>query len=602
MINNSDKHMPSMPGCEGSPDNCDRVKYVIKCLAKFISGKKIYAANHPTLAQFAQTYRDSVRDFFKAEDELVLSIDRSTIKWEDEVVYENDKREESLAFLLYRDGVGEIAISGDVPDEELDRLGGILTDESHQGTDEQDIVTRLWQEDFEFISYRVLEDYLTSELTEEELEELKEKQKSLGIDDHPENGPSLEDKGRVIIEPDDPITSLEENLRYMAKMQWPCDSEEQKEEAFQKIAVELLTVSKQELAKYHSQLRNESESESLVTFMGEVIEFTLIKGNPKAVRDVVNICQRIIDYIIEKKRIKALTGALELIREFINRDSAPEDVAVVFRGFKRQLCDKALLTSLVEEMNEHADDKDILDFLSLVGHKTIPYLCDILRKVEDKKDHQNICKALVAMAGEDLAQLFEHLDIDNAQIALDTVYILQISKLKTLSPKIKELIHYPDRRVKAEVISHLAEIDGDEAESLLFTALEDSDQTVRIRAVGALGEKNSPVARDKITSIAFSKELGHKNLEEQEAIFSALGRIGNKATLNRIEKMLRKKHLLHPSKSRETKMLAIRALDNLSEEAAVSLLEKLADDANDAVRRRAQLALKGKSTHTVTVG
>jgi hypothetical protein len=592
MIHRFEKRTPHAATSEATADSIHRVKHVLKCLAKLISGKKIYAENHPTVAKFAKAYRESLRDYFELEYELVLSIERTVIKWEDEVVYENDRREESLAFLLYRDGVGEITIARDVSDDELDRLGDILKDEFHSATDEQDIVTRLWREDFEFISYRVLEDYLISEPSEEERRELEKRRSALNFEDHRESRPSLEDKGRVIIEADDPISSIDEYLRNLAESKYPHENEVQREEAFQSVVEGLLSITGEELAACHEQLRNESESENLITFMGEVIEFILLPGNPKAVRDVVNICRRIIDYITEKRKAKALSTALVLIRDFQKSRPIPEEPARIFRDFERLLCNRSLLVSLVADMQQGRDDGDVLDFLSLVGHKTIPLLCDVLRKLDQKKDHQSICRALVAIAGDDLTEVFAHLDIDNAQIALDTVYILRMSQLKTLSPKIRELIHYPDRRVKAEVISHLADIEDAEAETLLLAALGDSEEAIRIKALAALGCKNTDTARARVTSLAFAKELVHRSIEEQEAIFGALGRIGNKDTLRRIEKQLRKRHILHPQKNRHAKLLAVRALENMSAQGTAALLAKLADDGNDEVRSRARQAQK----------
>lgn len=597
MNSSYDKHVPPTAASGSPPNSLLRVRHVMKCLTKLISGKKIYAENHPTLVKFEHAFRDSLHDYFDAEDDLILSVERSTIKWRDEVVYENDKREESLAFLLYRDGVGEITIAGQVPDEELNRLGDILKEEFHRAADEQDIVTKLWREDFEFISYRVLEDYLSDVLSEGERRELEKKPSTPDFEDHTETRPSLNDKGRVIIEADDPLPPIDEHLRSLASRKWPCDSEARKEEAFQHVIMEVISLREEELAEYRERLYEEVDADSLIAFMGEIIEFALLPENPKAVRDVLNICRRIIDFIIEKKRIGALKTALVLIRDFQRENQLQDDVARAFRDFEKRLCDSSLIALLLEDILQRKDDPEIFDFLSAVGHKTIPYLCDVLRKVEDREDHQAICKALLAIAGEDLTAVFAHLDIDNAQIALDTVYILRMAKLRTLSPKIRELIHYPDRRVKAEVISHLAEIDEDEAESLLFSALGDTEQTIRIKALAALGEKNTSRTRDKISSLAFGKELGRKSTEEQEAIFAALGRIGDDETLRNIKKMLRKRHLLHPHKNRDAKMLAIRALENLSANGAVPCLEKLAEDGDERVCRRARHALQGLEAH-----
>ena len=144
----------------------EKVSAILQSLSKFIHGKKIYAKNNPTLEAFASEFRSGVESFFADQDELVLTIEQYAIKWFDTVVYENDKREGSLAFVLYKDGIGELTLQSTISNDELDRFVDIIKDEIHSFSSEEDVVTRLWKADFENISYRVLDEYLVGEFGE----------------------------------------------------------------------------------------------------------------------------------------------------------------------------------------------------------------------------------------------------------------------------------------------------------------------------------------------------------------------------------------------------------------------------------------------------
>ena len=96
---------------DGNPHSLEKVRAVFSSLSKLVLGKKIYAKRNPTLLKFASEFDAALHDLFIDEDELVVSIEKDTIRWDGHVVYENDRRDESIAFLLYKDGIGEISIS-----------------------------------------------------------------------------------------------------------------------------------------------------------------------------------------------------------------------------------------------------------------------------------------------------------------------------------------------------------------------------------------------------------------------------------------------------------------------------------------------------------
>src|SRR5678810_695007 len=106
-----------------------------------------------------------------------------------------------------------MVISPSAISEELERLVRILADELHSANNEDDVVTRFWNADFQHISYRVLDDYLEPQ-RKEQLEGARGLEETA---DHDELIPSLNDKGRVIVHRSDTLVSIDAMLREVSR-------------------------------------------------------------------------------------------------------------------------------------------------------------------------------------------------------------------------------------------------------------------------------------------------------------------------------------------------------------------------------------------------
>jgi|GEM_PF-5968549 len=143
-----------------------KVKHFIKAFSKYLSGKKLYTANNPILANFARELENSLRECFQEQQELVLAVNQFRLEWDGEKVYENTRRDESIAFTLYKDGIGEVTFRDGVSFKELDTFIDLLIHDMRRSSSDEDIVTRLWKADFDYITYRVLDEYLSGEFGE----------------------------------------------------------------------------------------------------------------------------------------------------------------------------------------------------------------------------------------------------------------------------------------------------------------------------------------------------------------------------------------------------------------------------------------------------
>ncbi len=559
---------------------------IMKAMTKLIHGRKLYAENNPRLAEFAREFDTALKTYFRNEDVLVLGVEQNTITWNDKIVYENQKREESLAFILRRDGVGEITIGERAIGSEIDALVQILTDEFHNLTSDEDVVTKFWNADFEYISYRVLDDYLSVEYAETRPGE--EEAHDTGLIDHPEMRPSLEDKGRVIVQRSDPLESIDRYLKKLILKTCPSKDQGEQEAYFQSMVGSFFTVSNEEISNYQKQLRKEDEKDSLVDFAEAVLVFTLLLDNPSAVRDVSGVIDRVVDYAVEDLDPRTLRRFMKLVVDF-KQQSLPEGVDSFCDTILTRVGDDSVIQSMGERLKFwNKDSEEILGYFSAVGKPVVDPLLKVLHNVEGEKLHQEICDVLIAISGGDIDGVIEKLDIDNPEVAYDAVYIANRIGMKKMTPKIKELVHYPDVNVKEEIVRLVARLEDPGAVELLLGAVNDENKQIRLQAMDAAASKDDPRVRKKFGELAFGKELSDRIPDEQEMIFKVLGRVGNSGTVEDLKKFMNRKSIKHFGTSRENKFLAIKALVSIKSPAALSLLKKLMEDSNELVKSRAQ--------------
>ena len=565
----------------------ERVVDVLKSLVRLIHGRKLYAENNPRLQEFEEGLGEDLARYFKVEDELVLGVDQYSIRWREEVVYENEKREESIAFLLHKDGIGEISIGAGAVGGELGHLVQILTDEFHRAAPDEDVVTRFWNADFEHISYRVLDDYLAGDYSE--LAALADPEE-VPTEDHEELMPSLADRGREIMSPRDRAESIDAYLRRLIMRTCDSDEETEREEYFQKMVGSFFMVSNEELALYHTEVRREQEEDTMADFADAVLVFTLLQDNPSAVRDVIGIVERIVEYAVDECVPTTVTRLIRILGRFREENRLPDNVAEFCDRLESMLTDNRLVDKLGDMMGRGEEVGEILEYFRLIGERATDPLLRILHHVEGRKLHRDICDALIEVAGGDIPHMLDRMDIDNPGIASDAVYIAGQMNPPQLTARIQELLYYPDRKVKEEVIALISRTGDPNTVELLLGAIADEDKNVRCRAMEAAADTGDDRVCERLEEVAFGKELPDFDGDEQEVLFRALGHVGSERTVTELTRFVEKKSFRNLGRSRENKFLAIRALESMRFASALLMLDKLAEDSNNLVSSRARRA------------
>src|SRR5712664_4741117 len=126
----------------------------MQVVSKGMRATQLYLPNNPVYQRAVDNIRNASRQIWQATDDLIFDIGEIEIRWEDHVVYSQDQRNESIAWTLYKDGVRSLTFKPGVEDAEIVRFLAVLHQAKNLQADAaDDLLTLLWQEDFQFIAY-----------------------------------------------------------------------------------------------------------------------------------------------------------------------------------------------------------------------------------------------------------------------------------------------------------------------------------------------------------------------------------------------------------------------------------------------------------------
>lgn len=127
---------------------------VFQLFVKAFTNLKLYPHHHVHAQTAVGAFVDRVRSFVSLHGVLRLNVGQDTFSIGDQVVYEEENRNENLAFRLYVDGLRELSIRPGVTREEAERLAQVFYKAVVDTT--SDATLLLWEGDFHFIDYAAI--------------------------------------------------------------------------------------------------------------------------------------------------------------------------------------------------------------------------------------------------------------------------------------------------------------------------------------------------------------------------------------------------------------------------------------------------------------
>ena len=143
---------------EADPAAVSAIGNLLQVLLKGLGATQLYLPNNPVYQKAIKNVRAAFGPVWEHCAELDLRVTESELTWEGATVLKQPEKTESLAWILFKDGIRVIGLSPGVEDEEIIRFLQTLSKARNlKGDAEDDLLTLLWAEDFQQIRYDHIE-------------------------------------------------------------------------------------------------------------------------------------------------------------------------------------------------------------------------------------------------------------------------------------------------------------------------------------------------------------------------------------------------------------------------------------------------------------
>ena len=575
--------------------NLEKVRGIFASLSKYVNAKTIYSSNNPNVAKFANAFYQAFRTFFEDEKELLLSIEQYQIKWQDEVVYDNQEKTNSIAFLFYKDGVGEIAFQSSVTPADLERFVDLVKNEIYTPSAHLDVVSRLWQSEFANISYRVFDESADGAAGDGQGAGGESREQPLQASDHPPLPVAGATEGGSAFPAGGSADSLGAYVENLVERLYPHATTQEKEKHLQEMVVSLFTSSAEDLTSWRNEYTRMNDGNKLLRLLAIMLDFARMRSAPPVVRDISDIIDRLVRYIVEEAHVPTLIALLDIQRTICRERPFADEFQSLPSRIEHEITNSAFLLSLGKIGGRSSEDvNEVLRYFRMIGTNAVPGICELLATLKDPSLHKDACDTLIGIAAEDIPRIVNDLNLDNPHEAKDAIYLLQRSRLNEVHPIVKKLMTSADLNVRELLIEYLVRVGNDEAATSLCALLEDHDPAVRMKTFAAVEEFKHLLVINKVTDLCFAEDNAARNVDELERMFRAVGRLGGDKVLESIEQMIHKGSWFRFGKSRgkQNKLLAITALRHIPGGHALELLRTLARDGDSLVKTKALYVLR----------
>jgi len=532
------------------------VRDVILSLLKAKKTVRMYPQNNPVYQKTVDETYAKLNEAFQDRDDLTLRMRQHEILFESERVYHNPEKDDNLALFFFKDGLRELTFKKGVSKEEMEEFLRIIALDFEREAVDDDIVTLIWERDFENIKNITDETFLIDdeeyepELTEQTVLQRTETDELLRVYS---DAFKAEDVKTATI-----MNLTERDLQPLVR-EIEKDSED-KTGRLVEILFEML-----------SQAETDLEYDDIYHFLKDVLSYSLKNANLKT---SVEILRNARDFAAEPSTPEAIRQLLNLLFQFANSEEAIRYVSEIFES------------SL-------AVDEGLLDeYIMFMDKTAIPSFITVLGELSTMHARKLAIHVLITIGKQDIQSLTRGLHDSRWYVVRNIIYILRHIGDKRVVDSILNTLTHPELKVRREAIKALGELKSPLALQPLKELLDDQDNSLRKASADALGRIGSEAARKILLERISEKRFVKRDFEEKKEFYEVLSRLNDREVADLMLRQIGKRSFFRKSRNDENRACAAYCLGLMGIRDALPLLHRMKDSRNKLLREYVNAAIK----------
>lgn len=557
------------------PSELQKAKDVIAALTKAIKTSKLYPESNPIYQKFIEELSEKFNSYMDEHGNLKFRLTQFKLLYKGVEVYDNPDKLENIALKLFTDGVREITFHEGMEDIEILNFLDVLNTNIDPEKTNDDMVTLLWEKNFQHITYFVIEEAGEGDAKAEALT----------------NRTPIQE----FVKAHEMDAAQKKHMEKESGM--PVTEEKTKGPAPEMPVFSVYTLSEEEIEL----LKKEKEAEENPSFTFKIIdilnEILYMERDFQAFSDIVDTLEKALDLLVSRADLVRASRLLKNLREIADAKGkfSDEEVKRIDRAIERA-GDEVRIKEFGAMLgkNQSVDLNALTSYLSLLYKNSIAYLLELL-EINNLNIRKHICDIMVDVIKDDIDVIGRKVNDKRWYIVRNIAYILgRLGKAKGIE-YLKRTLKHEEPRVRLESIKSLMLISGDQAKDLLISAISDNNNQVRIQAVRGLASLNHKKAVQPL--IEFIGQEGFKKIEvaEKKEFFEALGKLGANEVVPFLKNIYTKRPWFGRSAHEELRLCAIYGLSKTGTNDALSVLQGLKEKPGskiEAVRLKAVTEIK----------
>ncbi len=548
----------------------------MQVVSKGMRATQLYLPNNPVYQRAVDNLRGAFRQVWQATDDLHLDVGETELRWEDNVVYSQEQRNESIAWTLYKDGVRSLTFKPGVEDLEIVRFLAVLHQAKNLQADApDDLLTLLWAEDFQFINYTF------RELASENAVPIERGASApIGGGGGGESAVGTADPAAVRRHVEEEAPPKREGLV-----------------SIDDFDTTLYFLDDREVEYLHKEVEREYAQDLRRNVLAMLFDLLELQTYGTVRAELISIVENFIPYLLGAGDFRSVAYILRETKVILQRarEVIPEHRQTL-ESLPGRLSQADALSQLLQSLDEaagHPSEEDLSELFTELRAEALATLMGWLPKLNNERVRELVKGAAERLAQSHAAEVLEALGSDDPAVQLEMVRLAGRLKLPGAPDGMGPLLERGDRELKLAVVEALTTIGSPNAMRLLEKGVDDADRDVRIAAVKFLGQRGHRNAFPRIEAAVTGNKLKGADLTEKMAYFEAYGALAGASGIPVLEKLVAGKGgLLARKEDPETRACAAMALGRIRTPAAREVLQKVAHDKEPLVRNAVSRALR----------
>lgn len=539
-------------------DYADAAEELVQELVRVVKVRRLYGADHPQRAGVEEGAVERIGALLDQHGTIELKVEEDRLLVGEEPVHRAGTSRESLPNVLHQEGIRQVAFyQGLTLQELIGFVNNVARVSAREEADEEDLVTRLWEENFYHLRYTFVE-----QLQDEEW-----------VPPSAEAARPGEERGPIRIDPEDtpPENEAMRRLREAEPTLYFLDDED------------------------IASLQAEMEAERSRNLIDEGLTcLRELLMNP--VGDVAPILEALADVqdrLLEDADYPHVQKLHQLFIPYLESDGVDERGRRAFEEMRSQALSERNLGHLAARLEAGTVEDGVAAAYYRAFSRDDPVV--LLSRVGDLKrlcQRPAISSALSEIA-RDRREAIDHALTSSDPHAAGAAAFLagHVGDPRFVDP-LRQALDSDDPGIRREAIQALKQIGGGRALEAVAGAVDDPDPGVRLYALRHVVAHRYRPALPSVAGVVEGEAWRDRSSTEQRLLFEAYGVLGGEGVLDLLAGRVKGGGLFRKADPEEAAR-ALVGLGAIGTEAARAVVERAADDRNALIARTARQVIDG---------